>query len=990
MEIKLPAKKQFALSIELPAETPRDLLPIFAIFKEYIEKDSDVWVLDERLQEFRFDLPSSRFEGEGPGVDHLDLPPVEEYFGREPLTAKQLSEIWAEGQFTVESKLYPIDHSWKLSGVLTKGYRRRNKRLNSYKAKALFFLLKLTRLFSFKGSRAFRKLRGDHFPHLGRSLMNILSFFVSFIDVLIGLPKFNIDRDFEYKLRSRQQELISTSKSKQYLDLPMNQYLALSLQTPPEKHVPKTAANFELLVNQQRKEKERWQGFLSQVQDLERELNDEWDSHEKRLVDSIEDCEEEQFEARKSEIKSEKNQFVFEKLRAKAAFDPKFIQSLVAKVESLSIIQNQHELFAASIDRDREALSKELQQKYPVRSQIKFWMEEHFTKQDGLKPDREWQFMQTLPSLLQELPEEKLLYEISLKELGRFTHDQEAITLFRRGLKEPFSSIKVKRKVFPPHDVKTVPATETSPARYYLDRHASVVINSTFVGWRVALFATRFVYYSLGLTRFLFKYAVVGEYGVLGLVRCQNYYTDYSVNAETGEKKLNRKEKRPILAQFSQLLDEIRRSREAFEATPDRGIFGKNCGRVFNLFDCYLIKLFAIGIVWLLLIHPLVNVLWIALSLVVACSSVVWILITLLSRWALAVFVYDLDRFNRARWRPYSTFDDLVRRYKVFFLVRNLYEFLVKGVFQLVLLLICGVLYPLMALLILVYGYLAYLSRGVYDLLVFYLILKPFAKIPEKDSRFARRVSGPGLSHELYYTLSLEDMGVLLLSKLEEVQLAGFRASATAEINSPENRLKELSRRVSDPFKATLDLGSDFYENGLAAEKLRATLAQQISERTKNLPQLRNRSRSKIKFSAQNLQEIKRLASSLIAKMSPAMDLDSYIWRHFEVPVGRPNLLTSRVLQSTLGGSALQSTEDTDKQIVLANSKSKTDAAHLLLKDVIGKDLPHDHQEEKVNFVNENQRKIKELVALKLALDFVALGTANNLLSPLLFNAHRP
>ena len=47
--------------------------------------------------------------------------------------------------------------------------------------------------------------------------------------------------------------------------------------------------------------------------------------------------------------------------------------------------------------------------------------------------------------------------------------------------------------------------------------------------------------------------------------------------------------------------------------------------------------------------------------------------------------------------------------------------------------------------------------RFILDSIVFYLIIKPFARIPERDSFEVKKIEGPGVSNNLFFTLTIED-----------------------------------------------------------------------------------------------------------------------------------------------------------------------------------------------------------------------------------------
>ena len=94
-------------------------------------------------------------------------------------------------------------------------------------------------------------------------------------------------------------------------------------------------------------------------------------------------------------------------------------------------------------------------------------------------------------------------------------------------------------------------------------------------------------------------------------------------------------------------------------------------------------------------------------------------------------------------------------------------------------------------------------------------------------------------------------------------------------------------------------------------------LQRQIELRLKQLPVLFNYNRYQIKFPRESLEEIKAMAMKIIKGLERDMNLNAFVWKRNDVPVGKYKLLVSRLLQTVLGSSAVESTEDTDNRIEL-------------------------------------------------------------------------
>ena len=56
---------------------------------------------------------------------------------------------------------------------------------------------------------------------------------------------------------------------------------------------------------------------------------------------------------------------------------------------------------------------------------------------------------------------------------------------------------------------------------------------------------------------------------------------------------------------------------------------------------------------------------------------------------------------------------------------------------------------------------------------MFYLVLKPRARIPSRDTFFARRFAGPGLASNYFYQISVEQ-GLAALEANIEIEILSY------------------------------------------------------------------------------------------------------------------------------------------------------------------------------------------------------------------------
>jgi hypothetical protein len=66
-------------------------------------------------------------------------------------------------------------------------------------------------------------------------------------------------------------------------------------------------------------------------------------------------------------------------------------------------------------------------------------------------------------------------------------------------------------------------------------------------------------------------------------------------------------------------------------------------------------------------------------------------------------------------------------------------------------------------------------TRGMYDKVIYHLVVKRFARIPAHNGFLARRIAGPGLASEYFYQVSSPEVLAALESLIEQNELKMYR-----------------------------------------------------------------------------------------------------------------------------------------------------------------------------------------------------------------------
>jgi hypothetical protein len=76
-------------------------------------------------------------------------------------------------------------------------------------------------------------------------------------------------------------------------------------------------------------------------------------------------------------------------------------------------------------------------------------------------------------------------------------------------------------------------------------------------------------------------------------------------------------------------------------------------------------------------------------------------------------------------------------------------------------------------------------TAGIYDEIIYHIVVKRFARIPAHDSFLARRTAGPGLAAQYFYQVSSPEVLAALESLIEQNQLIVYRSYVEKLLNKP-------------------------------------------------------------------------------------------------------------------------------------------------------------------------------------------------------------
>lgn len=929
-EVELPVlKKVIPTKTKKPKETvshnPEEKKLTDPI-KNHVNENSYFWDNSCRPTDC-MKLPLSDFsEDSQKEILTIEVPTLLEHCERKSLNPVQLASVWKTGTFEVDSSHVNIKHVWRVSGFLCSGtqqIREMWRHLISLSA----FLLLYTRFF-IEYPVFTLKLRLNPIA----ALRQILVFVISLFHMIFGLPIWCLSKTktqlFETELEKQRSIFLKQKNFPQTFAL-----LQLIKMPICEVEFPRCEKNAKEMTPLGKKWKEM-QETVNQnnesVKEVCQQINTDWKNYYDSQVNQIADVDEEEFNELISKINTQKFERELSSLENQNLIEKQVMFQMNQKLKQIRLVEKIFNLKSAELAQKQQKISEKLKSENPVKSRVNFWFDKNFAIQiKGITQEIEAKYEKLIEEELSKLDPtpEGTLYVQSANFTSEFLEKKQQI--LEKLIKQNRKSAETREIVYllnPPYEIQAAKDENGQP--YYTFVKVKVItVSSTFFFFRMVVDLYRLIYWSKNLSYYSLRYALVGECGLKGLLWCVPYFTDYSIDRYTGQVKQDANEAFPIIHKFTKTMRGILKSREDFENAPDIGFFGKNMARIFNLIECYIIRFLFVGILITLVLHPIFNIFVIVFLFTVSLSSFVWVAISILFNriWGILFFNF-LSKFQYSYIsdeQKTSSFEKYVKYHTLFPIIALLWNLLIKGVFAFVLAFVCLIFYPILAILLYVISCLSILLKICWDYFCFNIIIRCLAKIPQKDTNLARRIAGPGISRNLFYSLSMEDSVILIQSLLENIQLQKFEQQLTEIINYPSVKITTLFSRLLKAFvdnpsgqpKSLSPITESIYS-------LDNELRDKLRQRRELLPRLPYSS-IQIKFTESEIQILKRICEEIIKSKLKKLKIEDFVWIHCGIPINKYKLLVAKIIKlATQQDSIFEAIEEADQRIVMEQSDS--------------------------------------------------------------------
>lgn len=898
---------------------------------------------------YEFSLPESQFQLDNKmEIIDFQLPNMHEICEHKKLNSTQLSSIWEKAEFEVASSMANINHVWKLSPFLISGNKHRTDIFRKIVAAGLYLLCRIPRFF--KKPTESEILSYYNLPlNIWAGFLSIISFFINVLDITVGTKSMIMNRNYNSALiEELEKRRCSGLKS---LNFPetwiIEDYLQLFPMPDSQTHPNLTQEELKKL---QKEVAAKNKVIQAQQQSIERVcalIENQWTDYHKQEVDNFEDVEEDEYNLLVKQVDSNKYDVTLKYFEKVNSLDSKLKQAFLNKIKAFKVIDIELHNYNSRLADQTATIVQSLKQKHPYLSRVGFWLDEQLAHQvEALKKIAIQEMQKKILDSIMALgdSENASLYRKSLELKQMLSDNVQTIGAdLEKKLAQPDLTFQVYRRIYPPYEITSSGSGSTK--RYWFTYYKTKEITSKQKCFRVWADLVRFGYWTVDLTYYAFRYALSGQFGLKGFVYWKTYYRDYSCNFETGEVKNDVDKVDPVIVKFRKVLEGIRNSRQDFEAAPDTGFFGKNMARIFNLLGCYLIRFTLVGVGFVLIIHPVLNILGLVICLTVSVTSCFWVMLLIVLRNLFRYLIYDFEAlhyeyFHRLEGRVRGFFYNVKHPRSVFPIIQLLADALYRGFFRIFLVCALTVIFPIIAVLLFAIAVISFYLKWIWDFLVFHILITFFAKVPQRDTNIAKRIAGPGVSRNFFCNLSIDDAIILIQSLLEKIQLIKLTNQVTKIINTPFQFNLTAMENVLGQFiknKSGLYVGLDTLNK--TSSQLLQDLHSQTWTRQNQLPSLKaNPEGFKIKFFDEELEMIKNICLQILKSNLKELKIDDYIWEHYSIARGKYKLLMCRILRDAFSSDTIfQSIEDADQQIVLKeDSKSLEKKAKIVSRIIEG------------------------------------------------------
>lgn len=461
----------------------------------------------------------------------------------------------------------------------------------------------------------------------------------------------------------------------------------------------------------------------------------------------------------------------------------------------------------------------------------------------------------------------------------------------------------VKRFIFRynVHDYTQWEVEKLQSGAYYLVNYKTFSYCTSKPGWKILNIGYVFAQYFAEYYGLFYNNLTSSNFCAKSLYSTEPFVTDYFFRSSTGTFSVQMTD--PLILKLHNLWLDVFDKRRDFELQKDKGILGKNISRIFDLVLNYFFKgalssiILCLAQVFFVLVFNFLNIgCLILLPITCAVISVFY--------YMTCVFVKDLTKTSTHE-NPNPT-------------IASVFSKVFVGLLIVVFSILSICFYIAATGLTCSWSILTNGLKYLYDTFVFYLVLKPFARVPAIDNYFSKRVSGPLLCKEYYTVLETSSALTLLLDHLNFLKADYWKQSMLNKIKKPSTDIKAFYKEIG------LNIQSDILQNAKKYETVLYTKLNEIyNSKVQKVKSLDDKTKT-FAFTQKGLKIALEKGSDLckniftteiFSKMTQS-DIESF-WKTKYITVDDWNALTMKFYKEIFGEKIGTPIEDLDNGFYL-------------------------------------------------------------------------
>lgn len=313
-----------------------------------------------------------------------------------------------------------------------------------------------------------------------------------------------------------------------------------------------------------------------------------------------------------------------------------------------------------------------------------------------------------------------------------------------------------------------------------------------------------------------------------------------------------------LASRLIELWRHISKARTRFETEPDTGFIGKGLTRILNRVWNYFVKGF-LGTVAIVFMFPLLCIVAISGSVALAFTAPIWMPFITVGLHLYMMLVYDLDCPDQYR-----------NRYCIF-LEAVVWNILVQGCVQpIVAIFVAAFVCPIAAVCVFCAGVTRYWIRLLWDSITFHFFIKKCGRIPSNDSCAVRRIAGPGLALDYYFSIRPDQALAAFEAKMELDELQAFQLSMETHILQPQRDFSQFVEACFGSFSAQLSKAGPYKNLERESRDLMSSLHEKLEKRRRELQTgLTAAVKSRIKLNTMELKVAIQQGAHLLERFYP-------------------------------------------------------------------------------------------------------------------------